>query len=108
LSRTVSYLALAVAQFPSYSDFNRAAYNVSFASAAVGSDIFDPILNTSEWITNAFQFCNLSVLGVVDNPVCSIIVFNSFDYISNQVSDYHFNLENGSCTNSFSIDEVYW
>jgi hypothetical protein len=66
-------------------------------------------LNTTGWLQNAFQFCNISGLrGVTHSSICSLVVFNSYDYISKQVSDYHYFLNNGSCSNTFSISSDNW
>jgi hypothetical protein len=109
LYNSLMYLGTAVAKAGSYSVFNRQAYNASFAAAAIANDVFDPILNTTGWLQNAFQFCNISGLrGVTHSSICSLVVFNSYDYISKQVSDYHYFLNNGSCSNTFSISSDNW
>ena len=109
LQQNVLYLGSAVVKWGSYEAFNRQAYNASFAAAAITGNAFDPVLNSSKWLKNAFQFCNISgVGGLRKSPVCSVVVFNSFDSISQQVSDYHYALSNGSCTDSFTIPEDIW
>ena len=109
LEGNIKYLVTAVSKWGNYDKFNRAAYNATFAAAAMANNRFDPILNTSSWRRNAFQFCNISGYGGLKSvPLCSVVVFNSFDFTSQQVSDYHFALRNGSCSNSFTIDEDLW
>lgn len=106
LFNSLLYLGTAVAKAGSYMKFNRQAYNASFAAAAIANNYYDPILNTTGWLRNAFQFCNVSGLSGVS--ICSLVVFNSYDYISRQVSDYHYYLNNGSCSNSLSISSDNW
>ena len=109
LDQTMLYLGTAVAKAGSYREFSRLAYNASFAAAAIRNDYYDPIMNTTEWLRDAFQFCNISGLhGVTSYPICSVMVFNSYDYISRQVSDYHYNLFNGSCSDTLSISSSNW
>ena len=39
---------------------------------------------------------------------CVLLLFHSFDNFSNQVSDFHFPLRNGSCSDSFNLDDEKW
>lgn len=39
---------------------------------------------------------------------CVLLLFHSFDNFSNQVSNYHFPLRDGSCSDSFNLDDEKW
>ena len=82
-------------------------YVCMYAATASGTN--SPELNTSIWLSNAFQFCNISgMAGVYGSTICSMVTFNSFDKLNQQVSDYHYFLSNGSCANSFTILSSDW
>jgi hypothetical protein len=86
-----------------YSAFNNASYEASWTLAA---DIFGeqyPTYTTSSWYSNIFDFCKLSAVST-----CSMLVFNSQNFLSQSVSDYKFQLINGSCANSVLISGNDW
>lgn len=83
-------------KYPTYRLFNKAAYNVSFLGAA---SQYEP---TQGDVTDAFNFCSLG------NETCSLFLFNSFDPTGFEVSNYKYQVFNGSCANSTSISDSDW
>lgn len=77
--------------------WNKNAYNASWAAAASTYNDAESIINQTEWRYNAYQFCNSSVYGT-----CSIMAFNSYgDYVFDQaLTPYMFLIEGGSCETS--------
>jgi hypothetical protein len=96
-------LVRAVVKYPTYAEFNRAAFNASWAAAAPAYGQEASYISTTSWRRNAYKFCALA-----PSSVCSVMVFNSLDGTSKKVSSYKYQLTNGSCYNSLSIDSVYW
>jgi hypothetical protein len=91
-------------KFPTYSDFNRAAYNASFLT--VSSNYIEKC--TGQCLKNTFEFCTVKNQTSGSNITCSLLVFNSQDTIDRTVSDYKYQLQNGSCSASMVIPENDW
>lgn len=137
LLRNVKRLLYMVLQFKDYESFNRAAYFAMAASAisastASGDIVDDDIVPTNgfKFLDSAFNFCDLSLSVLSSFTIhtignnnsdysssesnnntgghCVLLLFHSFDNFSNQVSDYHFPLRNGSCSDSFNVDDEKW
>eukprot|EP01034_Spumella_vulgaris_P021988 gene21988-28075_t len=85
------------AKYPNYRSFNRAAYNASYITSA---SAFVP---TTADLESAYSFCRINV-----NQTCSLQMFNSFQATSYEVSDYKYQVFNGSCKNSTSIPTLSW
>ena len=83
-------------KYQNYRLFNKAAYNASYLGAA---SEYTP---TEADVTDAFSFCS------VGNITCSMFVFNSFDPTGFEVSNYKYQVFNGSCANSTSISDTNW
>lgn len=83
---------------------NRNAFNASHAAAASVYPDANPTMNTSAWRSQAYEFCNDVRLGVQ----CSILMFNLYDSFTTSVSEYSYQLVNGSCTNTISLSEAAW
>jgi len=81
-----------------------AAYNASFTNAALSYTNDNPLLSSPEWLAGAFDFCLIDEVNVG----CTLLTFNIFDNYSTTVSDYAYQLNNGSCTNSISISDYSW
>ncbi|CAE7537794.1 unnamed protein product, partial [Symbiodinium microadriaticum] len=79
-----------------FEETNAMAYNASWASVSI---VPDPVMFTEEWRKHAYDFC------LVDGVYCNIAMFNTYDYENHFVSDYYFNIENGACRDSFTIDK---
>ncbi len=92
-----------VTKHSSYTELNRQAYNASFAAAAPAYGQEASYMTTSSWRKGAFKFCQLSA-----SSICSLLVFNSLDGISKKVSVFKYQIANGSCFNSISVDDYYW
>lgn len=91
-----------VSRFKSYKDFNRAAYNISFAASAPAYGLESPTVQSQAWRNSSFDFCT------VNGQSCSILVYNTYDQLSQKVTDYKFQLTNGSCVNSLSTTQEAW
>jgi hypothetical protein len=72
-----------------YYDLNRAAYTAQFAVATNNT--------AASWASDAFDFCGFD---------CSIINILVSDPSSLGVTEYAYQLSNGSCSNPFVLD--YW
>lgn len=86
-----------MSNFPNYRSFNRAAYNASFIGSASS---FQP---TPDDLASAFEFCRINV-----THTCSLFLFDSFQPTSFEVSDYKYQVFNGSCQNSTTIAPQLW
>lgn len=83
-------------KYQTYRLFNKAAYNASYIGAATN---YEPSQGA---ITDAFNFCS------VGNITCSLFLFNSFGPTDFEVSNYKYQVFNGSCANSTSISDADW
>jgi len=104
LELSLELLARAVLQHSSYAAFNEAAFFISSATSSVALQKADDELYSQEFLSGAFQFCNLSDF----DAVCSVVVFQSLDFDSHQVSAYNFPLMLGACSNSFTVSDATW
>lgn len=98
---------LMVIQYPSYADFNRAAFNASFAASAYPFGTLSAEVTDREWQRESFDFCR------IENPPgqsrnCSMLTFYQYNFLYYSVSDYHYQLTNGSCSDSISIPQTQW
>ena len=86
-----------------YSETNNMAYNASYASlsAAKLANSSTPV-NDPAFRKKAFEFCN------IDGYYCSIVMFNSVNYVLKSVSTHLFQLADGTCTNSVSLSDATW
>ncbi len=84
--------------YPSYRAFNRAAYNASFYTIADASHCDEKC-----W-KEAYSFCKLPN----SNLTCSLSIVGSETTLLNTVSNYKYQLQNGSCTASMVISENNW
>lgn len=91
-----------VSRFNSYHEFNRAAYNISFAASAPVYGLQSETIQSQAWINKSFEFCT------VGTQACSIFVYNAYDGLSQKVTDYKYQLTNGSCVNSLSTTDEAW
>ncbi len=92
-----------VTKYPKYEAFNRASFNASYAAAAPSYGKENSQLRTASWRRKAFNFCSLT-----PSSVCSLLTFNTFDVTSKKVSNYKYQLINGSCSNIIDINEADW
>eukprot|EP01038_Epipyxis_sp_PR26KG_P008682 gene8682-11733_t len=90
-----------ITQYETYFDFNRAAYNASFAAAAGAYGSASPEMSSASWLQEAYKFCYLSGYG----GSCSLITFNPFDNADRLVSDYKLAVLKGSCANTLQISD---
>jgi hypothetical protein len=109
-----------------YETLNRNAYNASWASSfsvddkVTHADYFDPLFKEPAWRKTAYEFCEISVPFNKTIPVdgheisypasmtCSLITFNTFDPVTRAVSQYKYQLEKGSCKNTFTVPNATW
>jgi len=83
--------------YTDYRDFNYASYNATWGAATIAYGRKSPNTTTSSYIKNSFNFCNIKI------TTCSIAVFHSTDQSSQLISQYKYQLTNGSCSDSFTI-----
>ena len=103
-SSVLEVLSLA-SKFSSYDDFRVAAYNATWAGAAYTFGQYDDVVATESWQENAFQFCSRAGANATG---CSLAVFNGVDNLNHKVSTYKYQLQSGSCKNTFTIDSSDW
>jgi hypothetical protein len=89
-----------------YVNFNRDAYNASFAGAASIYNDSDPILTNPTWRENAYAFCK--VPNATTDEYCSLLILNTWESDRFTVADENYQLQQGSCTDSFSISQEAW
>lgn len=92
-----------VSKYDSYHDFNKAAFNASWSAAAQAYNKRAPETRTNKWQASAFAFCAIS-----HTQSCSMVTFNSYSPVNQLVSPFKYQLVNGSCRDSFTIDDEYW
>lgn len=98
----VTFLFKVLMKFPDYKGFNYAAYNATWGAAATAYGMTDPQYATSTWVKNAFAFCNIRFAK------CSLATFHFTEQASQYISIYKYSLENGSCSDSFTIPPDEW
>lgn len=86
-----------VASFPSYYAFNQAAYNASYLAITPSYSC------NQQCLESAFAFCRLNA-----NTSCSIFAFNMDSSVSSGISQYKYQLTNGSCSNSMTVPLDVW
>ena len=89
-------------RFPTYSALNRAAYNASYYTVSSNYKC------TGECLERTFEFCTVTNQTSGNNITCSLLMFNSQDTIDRTVSDYKYQLFNGSCSPNMLIPSAYW
>ena len=77
-----------------YVETNRLSYNASYAACMY--DVTDAYYNAS-FRKAAYEFCNF-----MDYANCTLMNFNTYDSQSQMVSEFYYQVRNGSCTDSFT------
>jgi hypothetical protein len=91
---------LAVLQeYPDYQAFNKAAYEASFITASSNYTCDQDCLNA------AWDFCRVPGNSQQN---CSLLILKTANALSSTVSEYKYQLENGSCTASMVVPEENW
>ncbi len=85
-----------------YEQLNRAAFNASASSVFHALNSADSSIKTSQYISNAYNFCRLDA-----DTVCSLITFYTLDQ-DNAVTKFHFPLTNGSCEDTITPLASSW
>ena len=93
----------ALDKYPSYADFNNALLAALQLTSVFISGVVDYNLVPQYVIEYVLSPC-----FVFGEYGCSLIMFQSYDYINNQVSEFHYQLYYGSCRDSFSIHSDKW
>jgi len=106
LKYSVELLSNAVLSHSSYAAFNDAAFTIFSATSKVALRVANEYLYTQEFLIESF--INLCYLPDHDGAVCSIVLFQSLDFVSRQVSAYHYPLKEGSCADSFTVPHDTW
>eukprot|EP01033_Poteriospumella_lacustris_P007220 gene7220-5196_t len=83
--------------YESYSDFTLKGFNASWSAAAEAYGRRASETLSPTWQKNAFGFCALP-----SGKRCSLMTFNSYNAINRIVSEYKYQLSNGSCANTFT------
>eukprot|EP01039_Chlorochromonas_danica_P004934 gene4934-5417_t len=100
-AQTGSLLAL-LSRFSSYRALNAAAYNATATSVLTQG--YQSGVFTKEWQESIFQFCHLPN----NNITCSVSSFFVYNPQSVTVSPYHYQLTNGSCSDTVTIPDDTW
>lgn len=101
LSQIITLVRL-MGNFDSYTDLNDAAYDAAWGGASYLYQNQSSKVTSKSWLKQSFDFCSV---GTSD---CQMIIINPFDAVSQLVSEYKFQLYNGSCSDSFSIPQDEW
>ncbi len=104
VSQVVNLVDLVI-KWQGFRAVNDLAFNASWAGGARAYKDMAPYVNTTSWVAEQFKFCGSQVSKVAG---CSMIVFNSFNPTDQLVSEYKYQLVNGSCRNTFTIPNEYW
>jgi hypothetical protein len=99
----ISTLLRLVSKYSSYTALNIAAYNASWSASANAYGDKSSTTLTTKWQQSAFTFCQVS-----KSQSCSILTFNLYAPLDQTVSQYKYQLQNGSCRNTFVIDANNW
>jgi hypothetical protein len=92
-------------RFPNYATMNRQAYNASYYT------ISSNYVCDEQCVQQAFEFCrvhNSSSKSASANESCSLLMFNVQDLTTRTISDYKYQLINGSCSKSLAISASSW
>lgn len=101
LRAQVGSLLTLLSKYGTYRALNAAAYNATATSVLVQG--YQQGIFTPAWQRGIFKFCKLA-----NNQTCSAASFFVFNPNTVTVSPYHYNLVNGSCSNSMSIRDEVW
>ena len=88
-------LLVELLQMRDFADTNAMAYNASWAAV---TDVPSPEMSTKEWREEAYDFCK------VRGKYCNVAMFNTYDFENHFVSTYYFNIEDGACKDTFTIE----
>lgn len=102
LFESIRNLVSVVSRYPTYKEFNRAAYQ----SAFLHTDSFQPLtadFKTPAAFDKAYEFCFLPEVGY-----CRLFNFYLADEKDKTVSPFHFEVTAGSCANSVSMEAASW
>ncbi len=99
----INYLLKLINKQGSYDEVNTAAYNASWGASARAYGFQQPQYTTQKWIGTAFKFCQVS-----PTVFCSMMIYHAQDALSQYVSNYKFDLLNGSCADSFTVSNEVW
>ena len=77
-----------------YAETNRLSYNASYAACMY--DVTDAYYNAS-FRQPAYEFCNF-----MDYANCTLMNFNTYDSQSQMVSEFYYQVRNGSCRDTFT------
>lgn len=89
--------------YEAYSDFTMKGFNASWSAAAEAYGRRASETLSPTWQKNAFGFCALP-----SGQRCSLMTFNSYNAINRIVSEYKYQLLNGSCANTFTVPDEDW
>ncbi len=90
----------------SFEAINNASFHAAFASSYWGeTSDYTQNLQSTEYLTEAFSFCNLPEYGE-----CSLLTISAFDnsYYDWTVSKYYYQLQNGACSASLTPTKENW
>jgi hypothetical protein len=87
-----------LAQYETYQQFNKAAFNASWITTS------NNYTCDEECLQSAFQFC----IQPGTNTTCSLAMFNVANGAASTVSEYKYQLTNGSCTSSMVVPLDNW
>ena len=94
--------ATVITKYPGYAEFNNAMQDAMQLMSILIAGAVDYSFIPQYLIEYFLWPCFVLDTG------CSLVMFQSYDYINKQVSEYHYQLSNGSCSDSFSIPTDKW
>lgn len=104
ISQQLQNLFNLYSKFPVYEDFNRAAYNASITAILTHFGTGDETkLTSAAWLQDVYQFCKLA-----NGKTCSMVNFFGINKRRKTVSDFQYQLVNGSCSDSITIPPDQW
>jgi hypothetical protein len=101
---------------------NQKTAYASFVASYYGkTSIYKDYLQSSAYLTNAFDFCNLQTAtstnngnnNNIKNRTCSMLTFTSFDVFystgdNNAINEDYFQVKNGACRDTISMPKNTW
>ena len=99
---------LLVSKYSSYANLNDAMRDALEVAAAFTAEVeYDDYALIMQYLLPNYILAPCYISNDY-NTTCSIVMFLSHDFINNQVSEFHYQLRNGACSDTLSISRDKW
>ena len=99
---------LLVDKYSSYADLNDAMRDALEVAAAFTTEVeYEDYAWIMQYLIPNYILAPCYISNDY-NTTCSIVMFLSHDFINNQVSEFHYQLRNGACSDTLSIPRDKW